>query len=253
MRLRRKSGGAALGWLIALFLAVSLALGLQGLFLTEMVSAGQVPRWLDRSLFNVAIGPAFLSSDGISDELAETAALLTRIHHVLAGLGAAAALGLALRSRLVYFAAFFLLICMAAAPVAGLVTRLIGWAPAVAFFGLMAFAAVWLADIAPAFEWETRSYRADLDSGLKTHTDYYRRGQQCADIEMWAKAAAHWRIATQLGPRQPLYHAALAKAFAELEYPGAARAAAGRALALDPEDMALRTFLNSLAGTGEST
>jgi len=253
LRLRRKPGGAALGWLIILFLALSLAVGLQGLFLTQMVNAGQVPQWLDRSLFKVAIGSAFLSPDGLGDELAETAGLLTQVHYVLAGLGAAAALGLALRSRLVYFSAFFLLIFMAAAPVAGLITRLIGWAPAVVLFGLLAFAAAWLADMAPAFEWVTRSYRADLDPGLKTHTDYYLRGQRCADIEMWAKAATHWRTATQLGPRQALYHAALAKAFAELGYPGASRASADRALALDPEDVALRDFLESLAGTEEST
>lgn len=253
LRLRRKAGGAALGWLIILFVALSLAVGLQGLLLSEMVSAGQVPQWLDRSLFKAAIGPAFLSPDGIGDELAETAVLLTQIHYVLAGLGAAAALGLALRSRFVYFAAFFLLICMAAAPVAGLLTRLTGWAPAIVLFGLLAFAAAWLADMAPAFEWVTRSYRADLDPGLKTHTDYYRRGKQCAEIEMWAKAATHWRTATQLGPRQALYHAALAKAFAELGYPGASRASAARALALEPEDGALRAFLESLAGTEEST
>jgi tetratricopeptide (TPR) repeat protein/predicted nucleic acid-binding Zn ribbon protein len=253
LRLRRKPGGAALSWLITLFLALSLAVGLQGLFLTEMVGAGQVPQWLDRSLFKVAIGRAFFSPDGIGDELAETADLLTRIHYGLAGLGAVAALGLALRSRLVYFVAFFLLILMAAAPVAGLLTQLVGWAPAIVLIGLIAFAAAWLADMAPAFEWETRSYRAELDPGLKTHADYYRRGKQCAEIEMWAKAAAHWRVATQLGPGQALYHAALAKAFAELEYPGAARAAADRALALEPEDMALGAFLESLAGSEETT
>jgi tetratricopeptide (TPR) repeat protein len=155
--------------------------------------------------------------------------------------------GLALRSRIIYFASFFLLILMVAAAVAGLLTGLGGWVPAILLFGLVAFAAKWLADMAPAFEWQTRTYRADLDRGLKTHVDYFNRGQQYAGMEMWAKAAAHWRIATQLASGQPQYHGALAKALAQLEYPAAARAAADRALALDPGDRALRAFRDSLA------
>lgn len=252
LRLRRRQGGAALGWLVVFFLVLSIAIGLQGLFLAQLVSAGQLPRWLDQTILKLAIGPAFFSPDGIGDELAEHAALLTQVHYVLAGLGIAAAAGLALRSRLVYFAAFFLLILMAAALVAGLLTRVVGWLPALVLFGLIAFAAAWLADLAPAFEWQTRAYNADLDPSLKTHVDYYNRGQHYAGIEMWAKAAAHWRIATQLASGQPQYHAALAKALAQLEYPGAARAAADKALALDPDDRALRAFRNALAESEES-
>ena len=254
LRLRRRPGGAALGWLIAFILVLGIAAWLQGLFLAQMVSnVDQVPEWLDQTIFKLVIGPAFFSPDGIEGELAETAALLTQVHYVLAGLSAVAAVGLALRSRAVYFATFFLLILMVAAPVAGLLTGLTGWVPAIVLFGLMAFAAKWLADMAPAFEWQTRSYRADLDRGLKTHVDYYNRGQQYTEMEMWAKAAAHWRIATQLAPSRAQYHAALASAFSQLEYPAAARAAADRALALDPADRALRAFRNSLAQSEESS
>jgi len=254
LRLRRRPGGTALGWLIAFILVLGIAAWLQGLFLAQMVgSTGQLPQWLDQTILKLVIGPAFFSPDGIGDELAEIAALLTQVQYALAGLCVVAAAGLALRSRVVYFAAFFLLILMVAASVAGLLTGLTGWVPALFIFGLMAFAARWLADMAPVFEWQTRSYSADLDRGLKTHVDYYNRGQRYAEIKMWAKAAAHWRIATQLAPGQAQYHAALANALAQLEYPAAARAAADKALALDPDDMALRAFRNSLAELEESS
>jgi tetratricopeptide (TPR) repeat protein len=253
LRVRRKPGGTALGWLVVFFLVLSAAAWLQGLLLTVMVSAGTVPRWMDQVIFRLAIGQAFFNPKGIADDLAQTAAMLTLADNVLAGLGIAAALGLALKSRFVYFAAFLVLILMAAAPVAALLTGLMGWVPVLVLFGVLAFAAKWLADMASAFEWKTRIYHADLDPGLKTHVDYYNRGQHYAGIEMWAKAAAHWRIATQLAPREVPYHAALARAFAQLAYPAAARAAADRALALDPEDGALRALRNSLAGPEEPT
>jgi tetratricopeptide (TPR) repeat protein len=254
LRLRRRPGGAALGWLIAFILVLGIAAWLQGLFLAQMVgSADQLPQWLDQTIFKLVIGPAFFNSDGIGDELAEIAALLTQVHYVLACLCVVAAVGLALRSRVVYFATFFLLILMVAAPVAGLLKGLTGWVPVIFLFGLMAFGARWLADIAPVFEWKTRSYSADLDRDLKTHVDYYNRGRHYSEIEMWAKAAAHLRIATQLAPGQAPYHAALASALAQLEYPAAAMTAADRALALDPDDRALRAFRNTLAELEESS
>ena len=212
----------------------------------------QLPDWLDQTSFKLVIGTAFFDPEGTGAELAGIAALLTRVQYVLAGLSVVAAVGLALRSRIIYFATFFLLILMVAAPVAGLLTGLSGWVVAILLFGLVAFAARWLADMAPAFEWQTHIYLADLDRGLKTHVDYFNRGQQYTEMEMWAKAAAHWRIATQLAPGRPTYHGALASAFARLKYPAAARAAADQALALDPDDRALRTFRDSLSESEES-
>jgi tetratricopeptide (TPR) repeat protein len=252
LRLRRRPGGAALGWLVAFFVVLGIAAWVHGLLLAQLISARQLPQWMDQPLIKLVVGPAFYSPDGIGDDLAEIAALLTRVDYVLAGLFLAAAAGLALRSRLVYFAAFFLLFLLAAVPVAGLLTGLTGWLLAILTFGLMVFAAAWLADMAPALEWQTHAYNADLDRGLKTHVDYYNRGQHYAEIEMWAKASAHWRIATQLAPRQALYHAALAKALAHLEYWPTARVSAERALALDPDDKALRAFRDSLTESEEN-
>ena len=253
LRLRRP-GGADLGWLIAFLLVLGIAAWMQGLFLAQMISnIDQLPEWLDQTIFKLVIGMVFFDPTGIGDELAEIAAILTQMQYVLAGLSAVAAVGLALRSRVAYFATFFLLILMVAAAVAGLLTGLGGWVPAILLFGLIAFAAKWLADRAPAFEWLTRAYRADLDGGLKTHVDYYNRGQQYAEMGMWAKAAAHWRAATQLAPGQAQYHAMLARAFAELEYLAAARAAADRALAIDPADEALRALVRSLTESEESS
>ena len=254
LRLRRRPGGADLGWLIAFILVLGIAAWMQGLFLAQMIgNLDELPEWLDQTIFRLVIGTAYFDPDGIGDELPGIASLLTRVQYVLAGLSAIAAVGLALRSRVAYFWTFFVLILMLAAPVAGLLTGLGGWVPALLLFGLIAFAAKWLADIAPAFEWQTRSYRADLDRGLKTHVDYYNRGQNYAEMEMWAKAAAHWTIAAQLSPGQAQYHAAVARAMAELAYPAAARAAADRASALDPDDQALRTFRDSLVQQEESS
>jgi len=253
LRLRRRPGGAGLGWLIAFVLVLGIAAWMQGLFLAQIMgNIDQLPEWLDQTIFKLVIGTAFFAPEGIGDDLAEMAALLTKVQYVLAGLSVVTAVGLALRSRVVYLAAFFLLILMVAARVAGLLTGLGGWVPAILLFGLLAFAAKWLADMAPAFEWQTRSYRADLDRGLKTHVDYYNRGQHYAEIEMWAKAAAHWRIAAQLAPGQAQYHAAVANALAHLAYPAAARVAADRALELDPDDGALRALRQSLAEPEES-
>ena len=253
LRLRRRAGGAALSWLVVFVLVLGITSGLQGIYLTQMVSIGEMPWLLDHPLFKLALGPAFFNPEGIGDRLTEVASLLTQIHYVLAGLAAVIALGLALKSRFVYFAAFFLLILLAAAPAAEVLTGLIGWVPALAIFGLLIFAAAWLADLALVFEWQTRVYDADLDPGLKTHVDYYNRGQHYAEIDMWAKAATHWKIATQFSTGQALYQAALAGAYAHLDAPAAARAAAGRALALAPDDQAVRALCNSLTELEESS
>jgi tetratricopeptide (TPR) repeat protein len=253
LRMRRKSGGAALRWLVVYLLVLGITSALQGLYLTQMVSSGPPPKWLDQTLFKLVIGPAFFNPDGIGDRLTEVIALLTRVHYVLAALAALTATGLALKSRLVYFASFFLLVLLAAAPAAELLTGLLGWVSGIVILGLLIFAAAWLADLAHAFEWQTRAYNADLDSGPKTHVDYYNRGQHYAQIEMWAKAAAHLRVATQLAPRQALYQATLANAYAHLKRPAAARAAAGRALALAPDDGTVHALLNSLAESEESS
>ncbi|MGD8473048.1 MAG: hypothetical protein PVH59_02930 [Anaerolineae bacterium] len=253
LRVRRKSGGASLGWLIVYVLVLGIASVLQGLYLTQMVSSGPPPKWLDQILFKLIIGPAFFNPDGIGDRLTEVVALLTQVHYVMAGLVAVIAAGLALKSRFMYFASFFLLVLLAAAPAAELLTGLLGWVSGIVILGLLIFAAAWLADMAPALEWQTRAYNADLDSGPKTHVDYYNRGQHYAQIEMWAKAAAHFRVATQLAPRQAPYQAALANAYAQLKRPAAARAAAGRARALAPDDRAVRALLDSLAESEESS
>ena len=253
LRMRRKSGGAALSWLVVYLLVLGIASSLQGLYLTQMIGSLPPPEWLDQTVFKLIIGPAFFNPDGIGDRLVETIALLTHVHYILAGLVAVAAAGLALKSRFVYFASFFLLVLLAAAPAAELLTGLLGWVAGIVILGLLVFAAAWLADMAPAFEWQTRAYNADLDSGPKTHVDYYNRGQHYAEIQMWAKAAAHLKVATQLAPRQALYQAALAGAYANLNVPTAARAAASRALTLAPDDEAVRALLNSLARSEESS
>jgi len=252
LRVRRKPGGAALSWLVVYLLVLGIASALQGLYLAQMVSSGPPPRWLDQTLFKLIIGPAFFNPDGIGDRLVEVIALLTQVHYVMAGLVAVVAVGLALKSRFLYFASFFLLILLAAAPAAELLTGLLGWVSGIVILALLVFAAAWLADMAPAFEWQTRAYNADLDSGPKTHVDYYNRGQHYAQIEMWAKAAAHLRVATQLAPREALYQAALASAYAHLNLPAAARATAGRARALAPDDGTVRSLLDSLAEPEES-
>ncbi len=247
LRMRRRSGGAALSWLVVYLLVLAIASALQGLYLTQMVGSGQPPEWLDQTLFKLIIGPAFFNPNGIGDRLVGIIILLTQIHYVMAGLVAVTAVSLALKSRFVYFASFFLLILLAAAPAAELLTGLLGWVSGIVIFGLLIFAAAWLADMAPAFEWQTRAYHADLDSGPRTHVDYFNRGQHYAEIEMWAKAAAHLRVATQLAPRQALYQAALASAYARLDVPAAARAAASRALALAPDDRAVRALLDPMS------
>jgi tetratricopeptide (TPR) repeat protein len=253
LRMRRKSGGAALSWLVVYLLVLGIASALQGLYLTQMVSSGPPPEWLDQTLVKLIIGPAFFNTDGIGDRLVEVIALLTKVHYVMTGLVAVTAVGLVLKSRYVYFASFFILILLAAAPAAELLTGLLGWVSGIVVLGLLLFAAAWLADMAPAFEWQTRAFNADLDSGPKTHVDYYNRGQHYAGIEMWAKAAAHLKVATQLAPRQTLYQAALANAYTHLDVPAAARAAASRALALAPDDGAVRAMCNSLAESEESS
>ena len=253
LRMRRKSGGTALRWLVVYLLVLGIASALQALYLTQMVSSGPPPKWLDQTLFKLIIGPVFFTPDGIGDRLVEVIALLTKVHYVMAGLVTVTAAGLALKSRLVYFASFFVLILLAAAPAAELLTGLLGWVSGIVILGLLIFAAAWLADLAPAFEWQTRAYNADLDSGPKTHVDYYNRGQHYAQIEMWAKAAAHLRVATQLAPRQALYQAALSSAYAHMNLPAAARAAAGRARALAPDDGTVHALLNSLAESEESS
>jgi tetratricopeptide (TPR) repeat protein len=63
---------------------------------------------------------------------------------------------------------------------------------------------------------------------------------------MWAKAAAHWQVATQLAPDQAHYHLVLAQAYAQMDYPDAAVAEADRALAIAPGHREAHAFRDSL-------
>jgi tetratricopeptide (TPR) repeat protein len=148
---------------------------------------------------------------------------------------------------LVYFGSFLLMGLMVLATGIGLLMGLAGWLPALLRLGLVLLTTKWLADSSSVFEWQTRQYSADLDQDLRTDLDYYSRGKRYSEMGMWAKAAAHWRVAVVLAPNKVAYHVALANAYRRMDYPAAAVAEADQALALAPDDTGLRAFRNSLA------
>jgi tetratricopeptide (TPR) repeat protein len=251
VRLQRRPGGTALVRVVVFFSLLGVAAWLEGHLVSEVTSAEPFPEWVSRSALRLAIGQASFSLEGITDDLANLADLLTLIHNVSAALCVATAVGLALRSRLAYICSFVLASLLVAASLAGLLTGLTGWLPVLLLVGLAAITVKWLADIAIAFEWQTRHYNASLDRNLRDGVDFYHRGQRYGEMGMWAKAAAHWQVATQLAPDQAHYHLVLANAYAQMDYPDAAVAEADRALAVAPGDTEAQAFRGSLTSLPE--
>jgi tetratricopeptide (TPR) repeat protein len=246
VRLRRRPGGTELARVVVFFLLLGLAARLEGYLVAEVVSAEPFPEWVSRSALHLVIGQAAFSPGGIPDNLASLAHLLTLVHNGLAGLCAVAAIGLAFRSRAAYIGSFVSASLVVAASLAGLLTGLTGLLPTLLVAGLAAITVRFLADSAIAFEWQTRYYNASLDRSLRDAVDFYHRGQRYGEMGMWAKAAAHWQVATQLAPDQAHYHLVLAQAYAQMDYPDAAVAEADRALAIAPGHREAHTFRDSL-------
>ena len=251
VRLHRRPGGAELARVVVFFFLLGIAAWLEGHLVSEVVSAEPFPEWVSRSALHLAIGRASFSPEGITDDLANLAHLLTLVHNILAALCVVAAAGLALRSRVAYIGSFVIAGLLVAASLAGLLTGLTGWLPTLLLTGLVAITVKWLADSAIAFEWQTRYYNASLDRNLRVGVDFYHRGQRYGERGMWAKAAAHWQVATQLEPDQAHYHLALAKAYAQMDYPDAAVAEADNALAFAPRDRKAQAFRDSLTSSPE--
>lgn len=246
VRHRKSEKATAVGWLVPIFILLGVTAWLEGLLVAQSVQLEQLPEWLNLTFVKFMVGSALFSPEGAGG-LAEFANVVTLVDYVLAALCVVAAVGLALRSRAVYVGSFLLAGVLAIVTVAGLLTRLTGWLPALVRLGLVALAIKWLADSSPAFEWEMRHYNADVDQDLNTDLDYYNRGRKYYDQRMWAKAAAHWKVAAQLAPGQVQYRAELANAYVRMGYPAAALAEVDKALARTPDDEELRAFRTSLA------
>jgi len=244
VRYRKQAGGV--GWLVVEFLMLGVTTGIEGYTVAQLVKVGQLPQWLNHTAVTFMVGPALFSAEGLG-ALANFASAVTGVNYALAGLCLLAALGLALKSLAAYFGSFLLASLMVVVTVAGLVTQLTGWLPALFRLGLVALSIKWLVDSAPAFEWTTRRVDADIDGGLKTDLDYYNRGRRYYEQGLWAKAAAHWQVAARLAPSQVQYRAELANACLRMGYPAAALAEIDRALAQSPEDGGLRAFRESVA------
>jgi hypothetical protein len=247
LRYRKRVDGVGLGWLVLFFLLLGAATWLEGYLLSQSVGIGRLPQWLNNTAVRFMVGAMLFSPEGIPGRLANWAGLLTLINDLLTGLCVLAAVGLAFQSRAVYFGSFLLAGLVVAVTGAELLTQLTGWLPALFRLGLLALAVKWLADSAPAFEWEMRRYDADLDQDLRTDMDYYLHGQQYYEMGMWAKAVAHWQVAARLAPSQVRYHASLANVYVKMGHPAAALAEADRAISLAPDDEELRAFRDSLA------
>jgi tetratricopeptide (TPR) repeat protein len=247
VRYRKRTTGVGLGWLVLFFVLQGATAWLEGFLLRQLVEIGHLPEWLTESAVRFLIGGALFSPGGIPGDLAALADTVILINLVVGGLCVVTAVGLALHSRAVYFGSCLLAGLLVVATGVGLLTQLTGWLPAFFRLGLVAVSIKWLIDSAPAFEWETRRYDADVDQELKKDLDYYNRGQRYREMGMWAKAAAHWKVAVQLAPSQVKYRAALAGAYARMGYPAAALAEADKALARAPDDNELLAFRNSLA------
>ena len=226
LRYRKRDDWAWVGWLALFFLLLGLAAWLEGYFVAQVVPMKELPQWLGDTAIRYLVGAALFEPGGVRGDLAEFAGIVTLVNYVFAGLCLVAAGGLALRSRVAYFGSLILIGLLVVITGVGLLAQLTGWIPAVLRLGLIALCARWLIDSAPAFEWETRSYNADLDQGLKTDMDYYVQGQHYREKGMWAKAAAHWQVAARLAPGQVQYRVALANAYLKMGYPSAALAEA---------------------------
>lgn len=247
IRHRKRSGGLWVGWVVLVFVALGALVWLEGFFVAQLGQAEQRLPWLDQSVMRFVAGPALIDPERAPGDSLDAISTLTRINTVLAVLCGVTAIGLALRIRAVYFASFLIAGIVAVAAAVGLLTGLTGWLPAVFRLGLVAAGLKWLADASPAFEWDTRYYYAGTDPDLATDMDYYSRGQVHYEMGMWAKAAAHWKVASQLAPSQAQYHIALANAYGRMGYPQAALGEADQALILAPDDQKLRAFRDTLS------
>ena len=246
LRQRRRSDGQWLGWL-AMFVVLQGVVGVgEAYFASRVAEIGQALPWLSDSPLKLLIGPAF-KLPGIESNLDRLGQTLVGLNAALAVVCMALALGLVLRSRAAYFASLFGVGLLAVTAVVGVVVGFSGLLPGLVRLALVAFCFKWLMDAAPAFEWMTRRYNPDIDPDLTTDLDYYDQGSHYWDMGMWAKAAAHWQVATRLMPAKVEYHTALAKAYIKLDYMAAAVAEADRALAQAPDDGQLHIFRDSLA------
>jgi hypothetical protein len=252
VRYRKQAGSIGLGWLVLFFLLLGLATWLEGYLVSQSAEIGRLPQWLSYTAVRFMVGSMLFSPEGIPGRLADWAGLIALINTLLASLCVLAALGLACRFQAAYFGSFLLAGLVVAVTGAGLLTQLTGWLPALFRLGLLALTVKWLADSAPAFEWETRYYDADLDRDLTTDMAYYDHGRHYYEMGMWAKAAAHWKVAVRLAPNQVQYHASLANAYVKMGYAAAALAEADKAVSLAPDDEDLHAFRDSLAELEES-
>ena len=246
LRYRKREDTAGIARVVVFFLLLGLASGLEGYFVSQLVRVGQFPGWMNTSAISLLVGPALFGLEGVG-ELVRFASAVVLINYVLAGLCVVDALGLALRSRTFYFVSFLLAGIMVMVTVAALLAQLTGWLPTVLRLALIAITLKWLADSAPAFEWTTRVYDADIDKGLRSDLDYHNRAQIYYDQGMWAKAAAHWKVASRLAPGQAQYRAELANSYLRMGYAAAALVEADRALALAPADQELHVFRAKVA------
>jgi tetratricopeptide (TPR) repeat protein len=250
IRHRKAARGPWLGWLVLLFLMLGATAWLEGMLVTELIRAGQMPAFLDQTPARLVVGRALLDPELSLERVGAVTDAVAVANYGLAALCLVAAVGLALRSRLAYFGALLLTGLLVVVTVAGLVAGTSGWLPVLVRLAFIALALRWLVDSTEAFEWEVDEYNADIDIDLHTDLDYYNRGLRYREMDMWAKAAAHWKVAGQLAPGKAAYHAALANAYLEMGWPDAALAAADRAVARDPGDAALRAFRDALARQG---
>ena len=249
-RYRRREAGPWLGWLVVCFLLLAATSVLEGLLAGQVIGMEQLPAALNETALRFLVGSVLVAPEGMPARLADLAAVLGPVNYLLAGLCLAAAIGLAVRSRIAYFGSFLLGGVLVVATGTGLLSGLSGWVPSLLRLGLIALSVKWLADTAPAFEWQTRAYTADLDNDLRTDMDYYNRGRQYREMGMWAKAAGHWKVADQMAPDRPAYRGHLARAYLQMGYPAAALAEVDRALARTPDDEELLAFRASLVETG---
>jgi tetratricopeptide (TPR) repeat protein len=252
VRQRKRAGSFGLGWLVLSFVLQAAVAGLEGYFVSQLVQLSRLPAWLIQSAVYLLVGSALFTPEGVAGDLAVSGEMVILVNYALALVCLAVAVGMAFRSRVAYFGAFLLAGLLAMATGAGLLTHLTGWVPALVRLALIAVSIKWLVDSAPAFEWQMRRYDASLAHGLKTDLDYHNRGQRYHKMGMWAKAAAHWKIAIQLAPGQVRYYTALASAYARMGYLAAALSETDKALARAPDDEQLHAFRNSLARLEEN-
>lgn len=235
---------------MGLFLLLGVIEWGEGALTTQLASQEPLPAITRQTVVRLLVADVFIEpadpAQAKDEALMRRIGFVTRINYLLAGLCTVVASGLALRSRLAYFAALVLSGLLAVSAVGGILAGLSGWVPACVRLGATALGIFWLVDSSPAFEWEVRHYDAGLDRDLRTHLDYYHRGVHYQELGMWAKAAVHWRVACQLAPAETAYPLALAKAYVHMGERGAALILIEQASVRAPDDPELRTFRDSL-------